>query len=64
MTNTESAVYNRISTKCHLYVKTYFPAEYKNLVAAAQKEYESRKYRRTSLSDLQNALKPPSEADM
>ena len=58
MTNTESAVYNRISSKCHAYVKHYFPAEYKKLAAAAEEEYKTRKSRRNSLADIQNALKP------
>ena len=61
MTNTESAVYNRISSKCHAYVKHYFPAEYKKLAAAAEEEYKTRKSRRNSLADIQNVLKPANE---
>ena len=61
MTNTESAVYNRISSKCHAYVKHYFPAEYKKLAAAAKDEYKTRKSRRNSLADIQNVLKPAEE---
>jgi hypothetical protein len=58
MTSIESAVYNRISTKCHAYVKYYFPDVYKKLAAQASEEFKSRKSRRNSLADIQNALKP------
>lgn len=56
MTNIESAVYNRISTKCHLFVKQYFPSEYKKLAAAAADEYTNRRSRRVSLAELQTIL--------
>lgn len=58
MTNTESAVYNRTSGKCHAFVKYYYPAEYKKLAAAAEEEYKTRKSRRNTLADIQNLLKP------
>jgi len=64
MTNTESAVYNRISSKCHAYVKHYFPVEYKKLAAAAEEEYKTRKSRRNSLVDIQNVLKPVDEKNI
>lgn len=56
MTTLESAIYNRISTKCHLFVKTYYPGEYRALSAAADAEYHSRQSRRTSIKCLQDIL--------
>jgi hypothetical protein len=64
MTNLESAVYNRISSKCHAYVKHYFPTEYKKFVAASQEEYKTRKSRRNTLADIQNILKPAPEENL
>lgn len=58
MTNLESAIYNRISSKCHAYMKHYLPAEYKLFVAAAEEEYKTHKYRQNSLADIQKALEP------
>lgn len=60
MNNLESAIYNRISTKCHLFTKTYYPGEYKKLAAAAILEYETRQSRRTSQKDLEEILSKPS----
>jgi hypothetical protein len=57
MNQIESAIYNRISTKCHLFVKEYYPTEYKRLCCAAEEEYRNRQYRRTSFAQLQQALK-------
>jgi cation transport regulator ChaB len=61
MTSNESAVYNRISTKCHAYVKYYFPDIYKKLVSSAEAEYKNRQSRRNSLENIQKALEIKSE---
>jgi hypothetical protein len=58
MTKKEMAIHNRISTKCHAYVKYLFPTEYGKFAAQAASEYASGACRRNSYSDLQKALKP------
>lgn len=58
MTKKEVAIYNRLSTKCHAYVKYTFPEVYKKLGAQAHSEYELGKSRRNSYQDIQRALKP------
>lgn len=61
MNTNESAIHNRISTKCHAYVKHYHPSEYKLLVASAETEYKNRQSRRNSFENIQKVLQPKSD---
>ena len=57
MNKREMAIHNRISSKCHAYVKNFLPEVYPKLVAQATSDYERNRFRRTSPLDLQKALK-------
>jgi hypothetical protein len=57
MTKKQMAIHNRISTKCHAYVKFTLPEVYAKLVNQAESEYEHGACRRNSYTDIQRALK-------
>lgn len=58
MTKKQMAIHNRISTKCHAYVKYNYPEVFQKLTDQATSEYEHGACRRNSITDIQRALKP------
>jgi len=58
MTTKDSALHNRISTKCHFFVRHYYPDVYRLLAKAAEEEYTTHQFRRNGLDDLKTVLQP------
>lgn len=63
MTKTQIAKYNRLSTKCHAYVRHYLPEIHAKLAQQVESEWEHHRCRRTAKIDLQRALNPKNLAD-
>ena len=58
MTKVQVAKYNRLSTKCHAWVKQSHPQVLEALAAQVESEWKRKQYRRVSRHDLENAFKP------
>lgn len=56
MTKSQMAKYNRISTKCHAYVRTFLPEIYDALAKQVENEWSKKQFRRVSKHDLERAL--------